>query len=59
MLPLQGAQVRSLLTELRAHMSHDTAKKTKTKRKEKEIDWPGLCGHLKGLQTKLTSLFQA
>lgn len=38
------AQVQSLLREQRFHMPHGRAKE-----KKKEIDWPGLCGHLKGL----------
>ena len=52
-LPLQGVRVQSLLREQRFHMPHGRAEE---KKKEKEIDWPGLCGYLKGSQTKLNSL---
>ena len=37
MLPLQGAQVQSLIEELRSCKPRGAAKKTKKKRKEKEI----------------------
>ena len=30
LLPLQGAQARYLVGELRSHMSHDSAKRNKT-----------------------------